>query len=225
MDKENKADMALKAQYKKLLPVYLRENLIPVVMGLFGLSLGFLSLSYLMFTQRQGSFVPYLVTVDRQGSVIYSGKAERIPAIPQNVTADFMCDFIESLYTVTLDKDNQVQLIKSVYSRILPSSPARSFADEYYKNEAVLSAKKGIRRAVRVRSVVRAYENRYNVDFEVKTQGDFTQKSENFRAVLIFERKNLDYQNIEELRLNPLGLFISEITLSKKLSVSGEEHE
>ncbi len=225
MDKDTSTDKALKAQYKKLLPVYLRGNLIPVVMGLFGLSLGFISLSYLMFTQRQSSFVPYLVTVDRQGSVVYSGKAEPFSKIPQNVTADFMCDFIESLYTVTLDKDNQVELIKRVYSRILPSSPARSFADEYYKNEAVLSAKKGTRRRVTVKSVVRAYDNRFNVDFEVQSLSDFAGKSENYRAVLIFERKNLDYQNIEELRLNPLGLFISEITLSKKLSVSGEEHE
>ena len=92
--KEKNCSVTLNSISKEL---YMK-NAIPMVLGIGGLALGFFSLSYLMVIHKEPKVIPYIVTVDRQGSILASEELKATENIPETAVAAFMCDFIEKVF-------------------------------------------------------------------------------------------------------------------------------
>lgn len=72
-EKKNKkqAKIASGMKFTDLAIKALRTELVPAFMGLLGMALGFISLAYCIDLSGKTQFRPYVVTVDKQGSVLF----------------------------------------------------------------------------------------------------------------------------------------------------------
>lgn len=194
-----------------------RKNAIPVALGLSGMALGFFSLAYLMFIHSEPKFVPYIVTVDRQGSVLASDELHGSESIPENALAAFMCDFIEKLNSVCLDSDLQREFIRKVYSMVELESQGRRYLDSYYNSSDLFKAGRSIQQNVNIESVSRLSDSSFQVDYEVETIKFDETVSKHYKSILSYRIGNISYENVDELRLNPLSVLIYEIKNSRKI--------
>lgn len=63
-------------------------------LGYVGFALGFISLIGYLAADTKNKFIPYLVTVDKQGSILSVGKVQEQRVIPSQVVSAYLCDFI-----------------------------------------------------------------------------------------------------------------------------------
>ena len=111
------------------------------------------------------------------------------------------------MYTKTKIKEQNIALIKKVYASTDLKSEAKAKIDRHYQTDSL----KGQSSEVSIEAVSLVSDKRYQVDFSVK-QNDLIQR---YKALLCFELKNVNAKSLETLRLNPLGIFINNITVSK----------
>lgn len=191
-------------------------NYVGPALVFLSLSLGFLSLGFAIMTSGRSMYVPYLVTVDKQGSLIDHGLINPSFSLTANMKASFACDYIEKLYSVSKDKDLQYRFLTSVFAMTAVNSQALGFIEEYYTGNEVLSEKYP-QRSVRIDSVASLSDNTFMVEFYVPSakNGGQTALYGRFKSRVTIEHKDLNHDSLEELRLNPLGIFVTEITLSK----------
>ncbi|MGN1281194.1 MAG: VirB8/TrbF family protein [Succinivibrio sp.] len=178
------------------------------------LSLGFLSLGFSIMNSYRSMYVPYLVTVDRQGSLIDHGLIRPSFSVSANMKSSFACDYIEKLYSVSSDKELQYRYLTEVFAMTAMKSQAFGFIEEYYTSNEVLSDSYS-HRTVRIDSVASLSDSTFLIEFYVPSVKSSASFSGRYKSKLTLELRELDYDSLEELRLNPLGIFVTEITLSK----------
>ena len=94
-EKKNKkqAKIASGMKFTDLAIKALRTELVPAFMGLLGMALGFISLAYCIDLSGKTQFRPYVVTVDKQGSVLFLENPNQ-DSLNSKVKASFVCDLI-----------------------------------------------------------------------------------------------------------------------------------
>lgn len=185
----------------------LKKMVLPYALAFISLMLLFcISLAYIAEC-RKDRFIPYIVTLDKNGAVLQTQIIQRDLKIPKEALVDFVCTYIESLYTKTKIKEQNIALIKKVYASTDLKSEAKAKIDRHYQTDSL----KVQSSEVSIEAVSLVSDKRYQVDFSVK-QNDLIQR---YKALLCFEIKNVNAKSLETLRLNPLGIFINNITVSK----------
>lgn len=202
---------------------YMR-NVLPLIMGLGGIALGFVSLGYLLLLHKEPQVIPYIVTVDKQGSVIASDRLQSSKEIPETALAAFMCDFIEKAFSMCQDSSLQREYIRKVYSMVDLESQARRYLDGFYNDSELFRSGGNLLADVKIDSVSRLSDNSFQVDYSVITKRleEITEK--HFKSVLSYRIGSISFDNVEEIRLNPLSVLIYEIRTSRKL-VKEMNHE
>lgn len=203
-------------QYSFAASSYMRTAL-PLILGLCGMGLGFFSLGYLLLQSREPQIIPYIVTVDKQGSVLASDELQPTKGVPETALAAFMCDFVEKLFSVCQDETLQREYIRKIYSMVELDSQARRYLDSYYNDSMLFKAGANTLCSVRIDSVSRLSENSFQIDYTVRSQKFDESSEKQFKSVLSYRISSISFESVEELRLNPLSVLIYEVKTSRKL--------
>ncbi|WP_406021783.1 type IV secretion system protein [Succinivibrio sp.] len=188
----------------------LKKMFLPYALAFTSLMLLFcISIAYIDECKKD-RFIPYIVMLDKSGAILQTQIIQKDLKIPPQAITDFLCTYIESMYTSTSDREQNISLIKKVYASTNLKSDAKGKIDRYYQDK---SAQKNIQ-DVAVETVSAISQSRYQLDFSV-IQKD---KSQRYKAFLSFEIKKVNAKDLETLRLNPLGIFINDIRVSKIIS-------
>lgn len=202
-------DLAIKA---------LRTELIPGFLGLLGMALGFVSLAFCINLSGKTQFRPYVVAVDKQGSVMFLENASQ-DNLTSKVKASFVCEYVDRLYAVSEDKTLQRRFISEIYARTALGSEASLFIDNFYTRANVMSYATSTQNTA-IESVVSLSDNTFEVTFKLMTKNREQTVTERYKAFVGYKRMNITYDSLEEVRLNPLGLFVSEFNVNKIIEVA-----
>lgn len=188
----------------------LKKMVLPYALAFTSLMLLFcISIAYIDECKKD-RFIPYIVMLDKSGAVIQTQIIPKDLKIPPQAITDFICSYIESMYTNTSDREQNIALIKKVYASTNLKSEAKGKIDRHYQDN---SLQKNIQ-DVAIETVSALSQRHYQVDFSVNSK----EKSQRYKAFLSFEIKKVNAKNLETLRLNPLGIFINDIRVSKIIS-------
>lgn len=183
-------------KFNSLATKTMHNTLMPLLFGLLGLALGFISLAYAMSLQGKSQYIPYLVTVDTNGSLLIHGEIKENNHFSKNATATFMCDFLECLYNIYLDKQLQINNINQVYAQIELGSKAQDFIDNYYQSNNVLEVSKELIQKATIQSIVMLTKQTYQLDFEVYTKSKNIDSIKNTRQLSPLNKRHLPIQNL-----------------------------
>lgn len=186
-------------------------------LGYVGFALGFISLIGYLAADTKNKFIPYLVTVDKQGSILSVGKVQEQRVIPSQVVSAYLCDFIENLHTKTTDSALQLELINKVYAAIALNSNAQKVVDEHYQQKNYLKQDLVSEQAF-VDSIVGITNESVQIEFFIKTiKSNEEIVKDYYTALISYKIDTPNYTQLELLRLNPIGLFIYDLNISKKM--------
>ena len=188
----------------------LKKMILPYALAFTSLMLLFcISIAYIDECKKD-RFIPYIVTLDKSGAILQTQLIQKDLKIPEEAIADFICTYIESMYTNTANTEHNIALIRKVYASTNLKSEAKGKIDRFYQAE---NKQKNIQ-DVAIETVSALSDKRYQVDFTVIQKA----KSQRYKALVCFEIKKINAKNLETLRLNPLGIFINDIKVSKIIS-------
>ncbi|HAO92127.1 MAG TPA: hypothetical protein DCQ86_07230, partial [Succinivibrio sp.] len=177
----------------------------------------FISLIGYIASDTKNKFIPYLVTVDKQGSILSVGKVQEQRVIPSQVVSAYLCDFIETLHTKTTDSALQLELINKVYAAIALNSNAQKVVDEHYQQKNYLKQDLVSEQAF-VDSIVGITNESVQIEFFIKTiKSNEEIVKDYYTALISYKIDTPNYTQLELLRLNPIGLFIYDLNISKKM--------
>ena len=75
---------------------------------------------------------------------------------------------------------------------------------------------------MKIESVSRLSDNSFAVDYTLITEKFDDLSEKHYKSVLSYRIGNISFENVEQLRLNPLSLLIYEIKTSRKITKESE---
>jgi type IV secretory pathway TrbF-like protein len=195
------------------------RTLIPMAFGFAGFAFGFISLCAYISLASKTRIVPYVVTVDRTGAVLWRDDLEGSPEIPEAAVASDIAGFITDLRTVTEDPNLKAQAVRRVYSRLRNGSQALAAVERHYHET---QEEEPIPATVCVENIIRVSSDTFQIDWnELGLKGRGTL----MRARVSYSLTPPDGMSLNELKLNPLGVRVNGLTLSQRAAPSKDETE
>jgi|SRR5579884_1250287 len=161
--------------------------------------------------------IPYIVAVDSLGRVAASGMAEQASVADDRIRRAALFQWIGDLRSVMIDGVAQRKAIDRVYSYIAGGSPAQTFVSEFYRNDPPQKRALTETVSVDVQSVLPTSDQTYEIEW-VETvrdlQGQIKSQDRWKGAFTIVVHPPEDERL---LRVNPLGIFVTNASWSKVL--------
>ncbi|MFZ7175054.1 VirB8/TrbF family protein [[Pasteurella] aerogenes] len=173
--------------------------------------------------ERQSSkYIPYVVEVSELGQNVTSKIAERAAPVDARVIKATLAQFIKDLRMVTPDTSLQKLAIQNVYAHLADSSPAIQITNRFYSDEITNPFKKAEKELVNVNilSVLPQTEKSWQVTWieqVLDRKGAELSKTRRTAILQITINEPTNSTTEEEIRKNPLGIFISNYALSEEL--------
>ena len=159
--------------------------------------------------------VPYIVTVDSLGRVAASGRVEQASIADDRMRRAALFQWIEDLRSVTTDGIAQRRAIDRVYSYIASGSPAQTFISEFYRNDPPQKRALTETVSVDVQSVLPTSDQTYEIEW-LETVRDLQgqiQSQDRWKGAFTIVVHPPEEERL--LRVNPLGIFITNASWSK----------
>lgn len=187
--------------------------------------MGFASVGGWIHLVSQSKFIPYIVEVDKLGQHVAVQKANTIDeAIANRVVMAEIAAFIADARMVTPDAALQSDAINRLYARMNPEDPASHKMTQWLngdaeKNPFARASKEAV--SVEIESVIPQTTASWLVDWIERVysrQGDLAQPPFRMRALVTYYIAPPN-ENIteEDIRRNPLGIFISDFNWSRRV--------
>lgn len=171
----------------------------------------------------QSKFIPYVVQVNKLGEALAVSRADVAVVADQRVIHASLAAFINDLRMVTPDVALQRRAIFRAYALLLTNDPATAKANEWFNsNEANRPFKRAETQTVSVEiiSVIPQSPETWQVDWLEKVydrQGHLTESPFKMRALLrIYNKPPTQSTTEEQIRNNPLGIYIQDFSWSKQ---------
>jgi len=161
--------------------------------------------------------VPYIVAVDSLGRVAASGIAEQASVADDRIRRAALFQWIGDLRSITNDGVAQRKAIDRVYSYIASGSPAQTFISEFYRSDPPQKRALTETVSVDVQSVLPTSDQTYEIEWAETVrdlQGQIKSQDRWKGAFTIVVRPPEDEPL---LRVNPLGIFVTNASWSKVL--------
>lgn len=176
-----------------------------------------------VYIGSQSKFIPYVVEVNKLGEAMAVAPATRANTTDQRVIRATVAEYISNARTVTPDVALQRKAIFKVYALMQPGSPATRKMTSYFNGNPETNPFKRAEKMtvnVEVVSAIPQTATTWQVDW-VETQrnrkGEVLGKPYRMRALLNVQAKGLPADtNDDQMRLNPLGIFINDYSWSKQ---------
>lgn len=181
------------------------------------LTITFVSVLYLGYMGTQNKLIPYIVEVDKLGNTARVGIVQNTDLKNQNVVKYSMNTFIYSWRTIWGNPETQRKFVLDAYSYLKPQSPAYLQTNDYYKNNNPFEKGQREKVVVKVKSIVPQNLNTWQVEWEELTKNLNEEKLSNITYKGLFQIEQIVPTTEEEIRKNPLGIFIVDFNYAKIL--------
>ncbi|MBO6259163.1 MAG: type IV secretion system protein [Succinivibrio sp.] len=196
-----------------LMGLFLRFNLLPITALLIGGALGFSGLAAYIYETQRSEYIPYLVTVDKQGAVLARDELNPVDSIPDRVVAWVLGDFTENLIARSADSALQEMRVRKVYALIKKDSLAFESATKYYNTHNPMDLSTQVK--VDIQSIKRLTADSFDLTLSTSEDGG-KETHRTSRRMIITYRINAGFHgDLEFMKLNPLNLQIESFSLSE----------
>jgi type IV secretion system protein TrbF len=190
------------------------------LIALFEAALLALALFGLIHLGSQPKAIPYVVEVNKLGEVAYSGRLEPAGA-DSNVIKASIASFISDLRMVTPDAGLQAEAINRVYAYISKGDPALGRVNSFYG--ATKESSPYVRAvdeivSVQIDDVLPTSQNSWQVDWTETTRDRKGEKAvtAKWRGLVTIVLVPPSASTSEaQLRRNPLGVYVQDVTWSR----------
>ena len=186
--------------------------------GLFGLLIGLAGIAGMTYIGSQSKFVPYLVEVDKLGSTVSVGRADRAAPADERITRAMLASWLTHTRTVTTDVALQRRYIQDAYGMLNPKDAATAKTNEWFNGSPEASPFKRAETVlvnVEIQSVLRQSESSWQIDWVETTRshdGNLVKPPQNMRG--LFTIYFVPPTNEEQILRNPVGLYIKDYSWS-----------
>lgn len=194
------------------------------VVGILSLLIALASVGGMIHIGSQSKFVPYVVQVDTLGQAVAVAPAQRAAPVDQRVIHATVASFISDARLVTPDVALQRKAVFRLYSMLSSNDPATAKTNEWLNGSAESSPFK--RAAIEtvsteILSVIPQTPDTWQVDWMESTRDrQGVAKGQPFRMralVTVYTVESTPQTTAEQIRNNPLGIYIRYYSWSKQL--------
>lgn len=194
------------------------------VIGILSLLIVLAAVGGLIHLASQSKFVPYVVEVDKLGQAVAVAPAQRAAAVDQRVVHASVAAFVSDVRLVTPDVALQRKAVFRLYSMLSASDPATAKANEWLNGSEDSSPfKRAAKETVstEVLSVIPQTPDTWQVDWMETArdrQGLVKGQPTRMRAlVTVYTVPTTPNTTEEQMRNNPLGIYVRDFSWSKQL--------
>lgn len=194
------------------------------ILAILALLIVLASVGGMIHIGSQSKFVPYVVEVDKLGQAVAVAPAMRAEPVDQRVLHASLASFINDARLVTPDVALQRKAVFRIYSMLMPSTPATVKMNEWYKGADDASPFKRAATetvSIEIVSVLAQTPETWQVDWTETLrdrQGVLKIQPYRMRALLtIFTQSPTSQTTDEQIRNNPLGIYVRDYSWSKQL--------
>lgn len=192
--------------------------------GLLGLLTGLAGVGGMIHIGSQSKFVPYVIEVDKLGQTLPVSVADKAAPADPRIVSSLLARAITLARMVTPDVVVQRNAIFELYASLDSSDPAALKMQEYLGSDPDTSPFKRAAKEtvdVQITSVIPQSDETWQVDWmeTVRARGDGSIISRfRMRALVrIYVVPPTNRTSEEQIRKNPLGIFIRDFNWSKQL--------
>lgn len=192
--------------------------------GLLGLLTGLAGVGGMIHIGSQSKFVPYVIEVDKLGQTLAVSVADKAAPADPRIVSSLLARAITLARMVTPDVVVQRNAIFELYASLDSSDPAAFKMQEYLGSDSDTSPFKRAAKEtvdVQITSVIPQSDETWQVDWmeTVRARGDGSIISRfRMRALVrIYVVPPTNRTSEEQIRKNPLGIFIRDFNWSKQL--------
>lgn len=165
----------------------------------------------------QNKIVPYVVQVDKFGSAVASGPADKASAVDTRVVKAFLGRFVADWRSLTTDRVAQKEAVLRVYALLSLGSSGHKKMNEYFEaNNPFVRLQQGTV-AIEVTSALAISDKTWQVEWtEISRnfKGEVESKVR-YKASLIVGIKPPTQES--QIMVNPLGVFIMDFNVAQQL--------
>jgi type IV secretion system protein VirB5 len=194
------------------------------VVGILSLLIALSAVGGMIHIGNQSKFVPYVVEVDKLGQAVAVAPAQRAALVDQRVVHASVASFISDIRLVTPDVALQRRAVFRLYAMLSANDPATAKANEWLNGSEDSSPfKRAAKETVSIEmlSVIPQTSETWQVDWMETTrdrQGMAKGQPVRMRAlVTVYTIAATSNTTEEQVRNNPLGIYIRDFSWSKQL--------
>ncbi len=168
----------------------------------------------------QSKFIPYIVEVDKLGQASAVNRADRAVAVDERVVHATLAAFVGSVRMVSFDRTVQNDAIWRVFALLQSGDPATNKITEFMKdpntNPTQRAAESSV--GVEISSVLRQTDETWEVNWTERVWNRQGVRTDQYRMrglATIYFVPPTTATTEEEIRRNPLGLFVRDFTWSR----------
>jgi len=194
------------------------------VVGILSLLIALASVGGIVYIGSQSKFVPYVVQVDKLGQAVAIAPAEATAPADKRVIEASVASFIADARLVTPDVALQRKAIFRVYSMLTANDPGAAKMTEWFS--AAEESKPFVRAkqetvSIEITSALPQTPDTWQVDWiETSRDRQGLLKGQPFRMralVTVYIAPPTNKTTEEQMRNNPLGIFVRDFSWSKQL--------
>lgn len=194
------------------------------IVGILSMLIALAAVGGITYIGSLSKFVPYILEVDKLGELRAVGIAERVPRADPRVIHATVAQFISDARLVTPDIALQRNAVFRIYARLAPNLPATNKMNEWLNGTAEASPfKRAVKEIVstEIVSVLPQTPETWQVDWqETVRDRQGVAKGEPYRMralVTVFQDAPTAQTTEEQIRNNPMGIYVRDFSWSKVL--------
>jgi len=174
----------------------------------------------IVYIGSQSRFIPYVVEVDKLGQANAVKRADRASDVDGRIVHATIAAFIRDVRMVSFDRNVQNDAIWRVFSMLQSSDPATAKITDYMKDPATSPTKRAEMHSigVEISSVLQQTAETWEVNWTEKMWDRQGIRVEQYRMrglVTVYTVPPTTSTTEEEIRRNPLGIFVRDFTWSR----------
>jgi len=174
----------------------------------------------IIYIGSQSRFIPYVVEVDKLGQANAVNRADRAAVVDERIVHATLAAFVRDVRMVSFDRNVQNDAIWRVFSMLQSSDPATTKITDYMKDPVTSPTKRAeeFSVGVEISSVLQQTHETWEVNWTEKVWNRQGVRVEQYRMrglLTIYVVPPTSSTTEEEIRRNPLGVFVRDFTWSR----------
>ncbi|RAX56585.1 conjugal transfer protein TrbF [Helicobacter monodelphidis] len=181
------------------------------------LAICFVCVCFIGFMGTQNKLVPYIVEVDKLGKTNAVATANTINLKNDNVIKYSLSTFIFGWRSVWAEQQGQRKFILDAYNYLKPNSAAFTMVNEYFRQNNPFEVATRNTISITINTIIPQNPTTWQVEWTEEVRNTAGENMNTIRYRGLFAVEQIIPSTEEQILKNPLGVFISEINISKIL--------
>ncbi|AIL64747.1 conjugal transfer protein TrbF [Rickettsiales bacterium Ac37b] len=165
----------------------------------------------------KNKIIPYIVQVDKLGKIEAVEQALAYKTPDHKIIKSELASFIEKARSISADNIVQKKALEKIYAYLPKGKSASLFVQEYINHHNPFELARNVTQAVEISSILQVSDKSWQIEWQELTRdlhGNLISSSK-WKAALSIEFSAPNQE--EDILMNPLGLFITELSWTKQL--------